>query len=154
MTVRTSSGENKVLVRRFGEVMNSRQFHRLDELLAPGVVRHCQATPEVTVRSLEEFKAYLKNDEAVFPDSIQTLRHIVAEGDMVALWATYEGTQMGQMGPLPPSGKKMRVDFSAFIRVEDGKIAEMWITWDNLAVLAQLGHMPATSGSAVGMFFD
>ena len=30
----TTSEENKVLVRRFGEAMNSRQFHLLDELVA------------------------------------------------------------------------------------------------------------------------
>jgi len=24
----------------------------------------------------------------------------------------------------------------------DGKIAEWWITWDNMTILRQLGHMP------------
>jgi predicted ester cyclase len=68
---------------------------------------------------------------------------MLAEGDLVAIWATYEGTQRGQMGPFPPSGKKMRVDFGAILRVENGKIAELWVTWDNMAALAQLGHLPA-----------
>jgi len=154
MTKRTTSGENKVLVRRFGEIMNSRQFHRLDELVAPDVVRHCQATPQIDIRSLQEFKDFLMRDMAVYPDFVQTLRHIVAEGDMVAVWATFEGVQTGQMGPFPPSGKKMRVDFSAFLRVEDGKIAEMWVTWDNMAVLAQLGHLPAPPGLTGEKFFD
>ncbi len=27
-------------------------------------------------------------------------------------------------------------------RLEDGKIAEMWVTWDNLSALMQLGHFP------------
>jgi hypothetical protein len=26
-------------------------------------------------------------------------------------------------------------------RMADGKIAEWWITWDNMTVLQQLGHM-------------
>jgi steroid delta-isomerase-like uncharacterized protein len=138
-----TSEENKVLVRRFGEAMNTRQLHLLDELVAPGFLRHCQATPEVEVRSLQEFKDFLRQDAAVFPDSIQTLQHMLAEGDLVAIWATYEGTQRGQMGPFPPSGKKMRVDFGAILRVENGKIAELWVTWDNMAALAQLGHIPA-----------
>ena len=143
--MRTTSEENKVLVRRFGKAMNTRQLHLLDELVAPGFLRHCQATPEVEVRSLQEFKDFLRQDAAVFPDSIQTLQHMLAEGELVAIWAMYEGTQRGQMGPFLPSGKKMRVDFGAILRVEDGKIAELWVTWDNMAALAQLGHLPARS---------
>jgi steroid delta-isomerase-like uncharacterized protein len=149
MTMRTTSEENKVLVRRFGEAMNTRQFDLLDELVAAGFVRHCQATPEVDVRSLQGFKDFLRQDAAVFPDSVQTLQHIVAEGDLVAIWATYSGTQRGQMGPFPPSGKKMQLDFGAVLRVEDGKIAELWVTWDNMAALAQLGHLaPAANKRA------
>jgi predicted ester cyclase len=144
----TTSEENKVIVRRFGEAMNTRQYHLLDEIVAPDLLRHCQATPEVDVRSLQQFKAFLKQDLAVFPDSVQTLKHLIAEGDMVAVWIGYEGTQRGQMGPFPPSGKKMRVDCAAIVRVENGKIAELWVTWDNMAALAQLGHLPSPPGKS------
>jgi steroid delta-isomerase-like uncharacterized protein len=137
-----SSEENKALVRRFGEAMNARRPDLLDDIVARDFVRHCQATPQVDVRSLQEFKEFLKQDDAVFPDSVQTLRHQVAEGDLVAVWVTYEGTQKGPMGPFPASGKRMQLDFAAFLRVHDGKIAEMWVTWDNMAALAQLGHLP------------
>jgi steroid delta-isomerase-like uncharacterized protein len=138
--------ENKTLVRRFGEAMNARQYGALDKVVAQDFRRHCQATPDINVTSLEQFKEFLRCDAAVFPDSVQTLVHMVAEGDLVAVWLTYEGTQRGQMGPFPPSGKKMRLDFGAFLRVENGKIAEMWVTWDNLAALAQLGHLPGPPG--------
>ncbi len=134
---------NKLLARRFGEAINSRGFDLLDEIVSPDFVRHCQATPQVQVRSLEAFKAFLQEDASTFPDSVQTLRHAVAEGDLVAIWATYEGTQQGPMGPFPPSGRKMRVDFAAFLRIQSGKVAEMWVTWDNVAALVQLGHLPA-----------
>jgi predicted ester cyclase len=98
-----TSEQNKVLVRRLWEAMNNRQLEALDALLAPDVVRHCEATPGGDVRSLEQFKDFMRQDAAVFPDSVQTITHLVAEGDLVAVWATYEGTQQGPMGPLPPS---------------------------------------------------
>jgi steroid delta-isomerase-like uncharacterized protein len=142
MTQQTTLEENKALARRFGQVMNARQFDLLDEFVAPDLKRHCEATPGITVSNLEEFKQFLRQDAAVFPDSVQTLKHMVAEGDMVAVWATYEGTQKGPMGPFPPSGKRLRSDFGAFLRIEDGKIAELWVTWDNLSGLVQLGHLP------------
>ena len=61
---------------------------------------------------------------------------------------TYEGTQAEQMGPFPPSGRKVRVDVGAVLRVENGKLAELWITWDNMTVLSQLGHLPAVPTAA------
>jgi steroid delta-isomerase-like uncharacterized protein len=134
--------QNKALVRRFGDAMNARRWDLLDEIVAPDFVRHCQATPGVDVRSLQAFKAFVRDDTATFPDSVQTLRHIVADGDFVAVWLTYEGTQRGPMGPFPPSGKRMQLDVGAVLRVEGGKLAEMWVTWDNMAALAQLGHLP------------
>jgi predicted ester cyclase len=142
MATQTTSEENKALARRFGEAMNTRRFELLDEIVAPDMRRHCQATPEVTVSSLEEFKEFLRQDAMVFPDSVQKLHPLVAEGNLVAVWATYEGTQAGRMGPFPPSGRKMQVDFAAFLRIQDRKIAELWVTWDNLAALVQLGHVP------------
>jgi hypothetical protein len=30
-----------------------------------------------------------------------------------------------------------------FFRLQDGKIAEMWVTWDNVAILKQLGLFPS-----------
>ncbi len=137
--------QNRLLVQRFGEAMNTRHFELLDEVVAVDFVRHCQATPQVDVRSLEQFKDFLRQDLVTFPDSVQTPVHLVAEGDMVAGWLTYEGTQLGPMGPFPPSGRKMRLDVGAFMRIEGGKIAEMWVTWDNLAAIGQLGHGPAAA---------
>ena len=78
------------------------------------------------------------------PDNTQTFTQIVVEGDRAAVRATYEGTRTGPMGPIPPSGKRARFDFAGVFRVADGRIAELWITWDNMTVLTQLGHLPAT----------
>jgi steroid delta-isomerase-like uncharacterized protein len=134
--------ENKALVRRFGEASNARQFDTIARLVTDDFVRHCQATPSVDVRSREQFIEYLKNDAVVFPDSKQTAQYLVAEGDMVAFLITYEGTQEGQMGPFPPSHKNMKIDVAGVFRVRDGKLAELWVTWDNLSSLMQLGYFP------------
>jgi CheY-like chemotaxis protein len=53
-----------------------------------------------------------------------------------------EGTQQGAMGPFPPSDRKARFDFGAVFRIEDGKSAEWWVTWDNMTMLRALGHVP------------
>jgi hypothetical protein len=48
-----------------------------------------------------------------------------------------------QWGPFPPSGRKAQFDFGAVFRIEAGKIAEWWVTWDNLKILRALGHLPS-----------
>lgn len=146
--MKTTEEENKNLIQQFWEAMNTRQLDAFDKLLDPNVVRHCQATPEINVKSCEDFKEFCRQESASFPDSLQTIRHLVAEGNLVAVWSTYEGTQKGQLGPFPPSGKKFSVDFGAVFRMENGKIAEWWVTWDNTAMLAQLGHIPASPSRA------
>ncbi len=139
---RSTEEQNKAIVNRFGEASNAKDFDAIGELLTSDFVRHCQATPDVVVRSREQFIEYLKADAAVIPDSRQTLQYVVAEGDLVAFLVKYEGTQEGPMGPFPPSHRRMQLDVSGVFRLRDGKLAELWVTWDNLAALAQLGHFP------------
>jgi steroid delta-isomerase-like uncharacterized protein len=135
--------QNKVVIHRFFDAWNSRQSEALDELVAPDVLRHCEATPGLDVRNRDQLKEFLRLDTGVFPDSVQTIKHIVAEGNLVATWATYAGTQHGAMGPFPPSSARAKFDFGAIFRMEGGKIAEWWVTWDNMTVLRQLGHLPS-----------
>jgi len=137
-----SLAENKSLFNRFGEALNARNFDAVRDLLAPDFVRHCQATPDVVIKNREQFLEYLKMDALVFPDSVQTAERVVVEGDLVAFWLKYEGTQKGKMGPFSPSNKRMQLEVGGIFRIREGKLAELWITWDNLASLTQLGHFP------------
>ena len=134
--------DHKALVQRFVDINNSRQYDKLDEIIHTDFVRHCQATPDVHVSSLDEFKAFVKADVSTFPDGHVEMTRLVAEGDLVAFYGFYAGTQKGPMGPLPATGRVIRADISGMFRIGDGKIAELWIIWDNLTVLAQLGHSP------------
>ena len=47
---------NKEVVRQLTSAINDRDFDLLDELVAPDVVRHSQATAGVDVRNLQQFK--------------------------------------------------------------------------------------------------
>jgi steroid delta-isomerase-like uncharacterized protein len=139
----TTIEQNKAVIRRFIDAWNSRKVDEFDDLLAPDVVRHCEPTPKVKAQSLDQIKEFRRQDTAVFPDSVQTIKLLVAEGDLVAAWATYEGTQRGPMGPFPPSDRRAKFDFSAVFRMKSGKIAEWWVTWDNVTILRALGHLPS-----------
>lgn len=121
---------------RLEDAMNSRRLDLLDEILAPDFLRHCEATPDFDVRSREDFKEFLRSNTESFPDNIQTFTQVVADGDRAGIWAIYEGTQSGALGPFPPSGRRTRFGFGGVLRVADGRIAELWVTWDNMTILA------------------
>ena len=134
---------NKDVVRRFVAAINERRFEELDELVSPDAVRRSPSTPGLEVRSLDEFKDFLRQDLTGVPDAMQEIRMMVAEGDLVALWANYSGTQDGPMGPFPATGRRVDTDFAGFLRLEDGMITEINVVWDNLSMLVQLGHLQA-----------
>lgn len=139
----SDSEQIRDLIRRFEEAMNSRKLEMLDDIVADDFVRHCEATPDFDVRSLEDFKEFLRHNTTSFPDNVQTFVQVVVEGDRAGIWTTYEGTQEGPLGPFPATGRQVHFDFGGVLRVENGKIAELWVTWDNMTILSQLGHLPA-----------
>lgn len=140
--------ENKETILRLVELQNSRDFDGIDAIMLPGFVRHSRATPGLFVSSRAEFKDFLRQDLITFPDSRIIVERLVAEGDYVAVYATYAATQEGPMGPFPASGKAVDLKFMAQFRFEQGKIAELWVEWDNLDILTQTGHFPpAGAGS-------
>ncbi len=122
--------------------INARDLSALDEFIAPDMLRHSAATPNVIVTNLAEFKAFLRTDFATVSDSVQKIDVIFGGDDYVAVRARYIGTQDGPMGPFPASGKSLELPFVGILRFEDGKIVEMWVEWDNLSALSQLGHFP------------
>jgi predicted ester cyclase len=134
--------DNVRVVSAMIEAINSRNLGGLDAIVSPNVVRHSAATPGVVVTSLTEFRTFLEADIATIPDSVQEIDIIFGSGDYVAIRARLIGTQSGPMGQFPASGNKLELPFMGILRIENGKIAEMWVEWDNLSALTQLGHFP------------
>lgn len=133
--------ENIQIARSMVEAINDRDLDRLDRLIAPNIVRHSAATAGISVTNLEEFKTFLRTDFAAVPDSVMKIDVIFGNDEFVAMRAIYSGTQTGAMGPFPASGKRVELPFIGILRFTNGKISEMWVEWDNVYSLTQLGHL-------------
>jgi steroid delta-isomerase-like uncharacterized protein len=142
-----NAADMRSLVHRAVDAMNRRALNELDDLVATDFVRHCEATPG-PVRSLADYKAFLRDFDTGFPDNVQTVKLLAAEEDLIGVYVTYEGTHLGPFGGIPPTGKHIKFDFAGMFKVRDGKLAEFWITWDNVTILTQLGLMPAGDATA------
>jgi steroid delta-isomerase-like uncharacterized protein len=133
---------NKELVRRFAEAGNAADWDALADVVAQDFTRHSAATAGPPVRSLDGFIEMQKAFLTSMPDQRATIDQMIAEGDYVAVRATYSGTLTGPMGDFPATGKAAEVPFLGMFRIANGKIAELWVEWDNVAMLTQLGLFP------------
>jgi len=141
-TAAADEAASKQLVRDFAAVTNAADWDALGALVTEDFVRHSAATQGPPVTSREQFVELQRGFLKSFPDQRVTLDRVIAEGDYVAVLATYFGTQTGPMGDMPATGKSVSSPFLAMFRIESGRIAEMWVEWDNLAMLGQLGLFP------------
>lgn len=136
---------NKELVRQFTEAANAADWESLALVVAEDFTRHSAATAGPPVTSRGQFIELQESFLVSFPDQRVTIQQLVAEGDRVAALATYSGTHTGPMGDVPATGLPIESPFLALFRIEDGRIAELWVEWDNLAMLNQLGLFPPPS---------
>lgn len=137
---RTENSTNEDIVRRMTDAINRRDLEALDDIVAPDLRRHSGATPHLKIENLEQFKDFLRQDFAAVPDSRQEINLIFSSGNFVAARVLYRGTQKGPWGPFPPSNRRLELPFIGILRVENGRVAEIWVEWDNLNALQQLGH--------------
>jgi predicted ester cyclase len=148
-TDRTDVAEaNKAIVLQAAQAINNHEYDKLNQFFAPDYKRHSQATADVSVESLPQFVNMLKYWTEAFPDGKQGIDMIIAEGDLVAFYGMFSGTNTAPMGNIPPTGKHMDSETIGFHRVVNGKIVETWVTWDNLAVFNQLGLTPPSAAEA------
>jgi steroid delta-isomerase-like uncharacterized protein len=135
--------ENKAIVLAAFDAMNKHQYDELDKYFAADFHRYSQATPDVEINTLDDMKMFIKEWYTSFPDAQMETRLVAAEDDLVAVWVTFAGTHQAPMGPFPATGKRMESETFGFFRLEEGKIKESWVTWDNVAGLTQLGLFPS-----------
>ena len=119
------------------DVWNKGDFRLASQLLKPTVVLHYRGqafplTPESATQTVQTWRN-------AFPDFHFTLEDRIVQGNKVVLRIPFTGTHMGKFWGLEPTGKKIDVTETPILRIEDGRIAEMWEDYDEYGVSIQLG---------------
>lgn len=81
----------------------------------------------------------LKPFYKAFPDYFAKNDIEVADDSMVSATGFVTGHQRGEWLGFQPTGKFMRMRFSDFWSVKDGKLHENWVMVDHVDVMKQLG---------------
>jgi steroid delta-isomerase-like uncharacterized protein len=124
--------------RLWTEALNRGDASVADDVFASDGVVHINGSPDPNL-SVDGFKQMISGLFAAFPDLRFTVEDQIVAGDKVATRWTAEGTNSGAVGPVPATGRRVRLSGLIFDRVAAGKVVERWEQWDQMGMMQQLG---------------
>lgn len=134
-----STENNKTIVREFIEGLRA-DLAGIDAVCDPGLVAHLPGNPAPADR--DGFKGFAALLYSAFPDLAHTVEDQIAEGDRVVSRVTVRGTQQGPLLFLPPTNRAVSFTDIIIVRLEKGRVVELWAQFDVLTVLAREGTGP------------
>ena len=136
-----SADQNKEIIRKiFQEGMNERNISVAEKYISPEYINYGIPGHQP---GFEGFNAIIKQFTDAFPDMVITQDEIIGEGDTVATRGSWTGTNNGSFMGMPPTGKKVTVQFMDFWKLKDGKCIENWVQMDIAGLMQQLGATPS-----------
>ncbi|MFC3613345.1 ester cyclase [Lutimaribacter marinistellae] len=101
----------------------------------------CQADALAETTTLADYADWMKGLLTPVPDGRYNLTAFAADearGTVVAT-AEFQGTQTGEGGPVPPTGKSVVSDYAYVMQFDGDKISHMTKIWNDVHALRGLG---------------
>jgi steroid delta-isomerase-like uncharacterized protein len=93
----------------------------------------------------KEMEEYFARFFAAFPDVQLQVESVVAVEDHYAIAWTAQGTHLGKLMNIPPSGKHVSVRGITMLRTETGQVVHAQTVWDMAGLLRAIGLLPRLS---------
>jgi ketosteroid isomerase-like protein len=136
-------GQARETVERFYERFSAGDLDGAMEVYAEGCV---SVTPGGALPNAEH-RAFGKAFMTALPDAHMEPVRVVESGDEVVVNGRFKGTHRGDLqapqGTIPASGNTIDAPFMDYFRVENGRVVEHEVIWDQMAMLGQLGALSA-----------
>lgn len=130
------------------QAFNSRDFDAILRMVSDRVIYEDRARGE-TFKGRDGYLGFLQGWVASFSNAECAQLKLVDGGDTVVAEFIGRGTNDGPLGPLPKSGKQLNLPFCEIIRFnEQGEIISAAIYYDQLSMMAQLGHAQPVEAAA------
>ncbi len=116
----------------------------IDETVVPHIVCHgFPGFPDGEFRDRESYKAFFRIFRQSFSEmSFETLKTLAREDFVSAHWEIW-ATHSGEFDGIRPDGARVVFDGVALYRMEDGLIAETWLSINLPLLMSQLGKHQA-----------
>jgi steroid delta-isomerase-like uncharacterized protein len=130
--------------RRLYDLINAGDIDGFGALLADDFVDH-EELPGLAPTK-DGVVAFFRMYVAAFPDLRMVPEDVIASGDKVVARVRATGTHKGAFLGLSPTGRRVDVQLVDIMRFgDDGLAREHWGVFDQLAMMQQLGAIPAGS---------
>jgi steroid delta-isomerase-like uncharacterized protein len=126
----------------YDEMLTNGNLDKIDDLVTDDVIDHEQGMPGQP-EGKEGVRFFVNTMRGAFSDIKATCDQTIESGDMVCAHATITGKHTGEFMGVPASDKSFEIEAIDMIRIEDGKCAEHWGVTDNMALMQQIGAVPA-----------
>ena len=133
--------ENKALVQRCFDLWNARDGQAAGETYSVDYVWH---GPPGEIHGRDGISGLWGSFIGGFPDLEATVERLIGEGDRVVARWTVRGTHRGDFQGMAPTNRRITLHVLEEFRISDGVLVEAWETWDQLALMQQLGAMPTS----------
>jgi predicted ester cyclase len=127
--------------RTWEEIFPKGDVAALAEVIHPDCVDH--GDPPGSPQGFEGVKRTMLWLGGVFSDQRWDIHKVVGEGDTVAVYTTMSGRHTGDLMGIAPTNRPVSFSYVHILRFQDGKAIERWGVRDDLALMRQLGVIPA-----------
>jgi predicted ester cyclase len=128
------------------EIIPSGDAERLAEVLAVDGIDHSARPDEPQgLVGAQQTMLWLGR---VFSDQRWEIHQVIGEGDVVVVYCTLHGRHTGDLMGIPPTNREVAMDYVHILRFKNGKAVERWGVRDDMALMRQLGVLPAQPAPA------
>lgn len=132
------SDQHKAVVRAiYEQVFNNADHGAISRYYTDHVVSHDPAYGPM--KGHATLASLLETFRTAMPDVHYDVLGVIAEGDHVAAHWRAKGTFTGPFMGQAPTGKPFDVTGLSYMRMEGGRVAEVWQHWDQANFAKQLG---------------
>jgi predicted ester cyclase len=135
---------NREVVGRFLAGTHSKDIADVDVIgatVASDIV--CHGFPGAEITDHETYKRFFRVFRQSFDDMDWTLDTLVADEHFVAARWAIQATFVGDFAGVKADARRVSFDGMVLYRMENGLIAETWLQINELALLSQIGAIPA-----------
>lgn len=136
------SEENKEIARRLWGVWHSKEFEKLDGLIAVDHVNRDPNNPSDLI-GVQGYRELITMYTSLFPDLRFDIHEMIADDDVVCTRWTARGTHTGEAFGLTPTNNSLERTGISWQRVKNGQIVETWVERDGLGLARDVGMVPS-----------